>query len=60
MSTKVFKLKTFSILPEQILEIVTTRAFKDLSTRKYRQGSYIIEILLNGNVAQSASFELIS
>lgn len=60
MSIKVFKLKTFTIQAEQTVDMVTTRAFKDLSTRKYRTGRYSIDILVNGNLAQSASFELIS
>ena len=55
---KVFKIKVIEVAPGDRVSVAAKRSFKPLSTRKYYAGTHHIEVLLNGRVAATASFEL--
>lgn len=55
---KVFKLRTAALQPGERLEIATTLAFRQLSTRTYYPGCHAIRVLINGRVAAEQPFVL--
>jgi 3-methyladenine DNA glycosylase AlkC len=55
---KVFKIKVIELEPGDRAAVTTARSFKPLSTRTYYAGTHHVEVLLNGRVAATASFEL--
>ena len=55
---KVYKLKTMSVKKNIIVEIKSKRAFKEISTRKMREGIHKIEIVINGNIVSANEFSL--
>ena len=56
---KVFKLKEVNLQPKQRLSISKQHRFMDFTTRKHYSGKHFVEIIVNGKVAGSKSFDLI-
>jgi 3-methyladenine DNA glycosylase AlkC len=57
-SSKVFKLKEFTLKPGQTEHISKSQTFENFSTRVHYSGQHKIEILVNGAVSASATFDL--
>lgn len=57
-SRKVFKLKELELLPGQSINIVKSQLIKDFTTRKHYPGTHVLEIMVNGMVVGSTSFNL--
>jgi 3-methyladenine DNA glycosylase AlkC len=57
---KVFKLKSFTLPPEESVLIVKTHSFKLITTRVYHPGKHDLEIQINGILQKRASFRLLS
>lgn len=55
---KVFKLKVVSLAPGKELQLNKRQTIKAISTRKYYPGTHELEILINGQTAARATFEL--
>ena len=53
---KVFKLKMLTMSPNETTQLTGKQAFKQLSTRTYYPGTYAIEVLINGRVAERKTF----
>ncbi|TDF37392.1 hypothetical protein EYS14_14675 [Alteromonadaceae bacterium M269] len=53
---KVFKLKMLTMSPNEATQLAGKQAFKQLSTRTYYPGTYAIEVLVNGRVAERKTF----
>lgn len=53
---KVFKLKECVLKPGETLSIKKKQSFKDFTTRKHLPGKHKLELLVNGEVMQRASF----
>lgn len=56
---KVFKLKEVTLKPKEEASIVKTQRFQDFTTRQLHSGTHRLEILINGKVVKSASFEFV-
>ena len=57
-TSKVFKWKNITLLPQQTLILTKKHPFKIITTRKYYAGTHTIELLINGVSYTSAEFEL--
>jgi 3-methyladenine DNA glycosylase AlkC len=57
-SRKVFKLKEVTLAPGQSIHIVKKQVFKDMTTRKHHPGKHVIDIMVNGKVMGSKTFNL--
>lgn len=57
-SKKVFKLKEIEMLPEQSIVVIKSQLMKDFTTRKHYSGRHFLDIMINGEVAGTTSFEL--
>ena len=55
---KVFKLRTLTLKPDEVVDLATTLRFKQLSTRTYYPGEHATRILVNGRVAAEIAFDL--
>ncbi|MBT8038496.1 MAG: DNA alkylation repair protein [Verrucomicrobiae bacterium] len=55
---KVFKWKNLHLKPRQCVTLVKSQTFKKLTTRKHYPGDHQIKILVNGQPASHATFEL--
>jgi 3-methyladenine DNA glycosylase AlkC len=58
LSRKIFKLKEIHLQPAQQIIIAKKQLFKDLTTRKHFAGKHEIEIMVNGKILASKSFNL--
>lgn len=56
---KVFKLKEIDLKPGEKLSIVKKQRFQDFTTRKHYNGTHVLELLINGEVAQRKRFEFL-
>jgi hypothetical protein len=50
ITTKVFKLKTLVLGPDETIIFTKNHHFKKITTREYYSGQHAIEIQINGNV----------
>jgi 3-methyladenine DNA glycosylase AlkC len=57
-SPKVFKLKTIEILPKQTLTFIKSHHLKKVTTREYYSGRHVLEIQINGVVAEACNWTL--
>ncbi len=57
-SAKIFKLKEINLLPGQQVIITKKQLFKDLTTRKHYAGKHVLEIMVNGKLMGSKTFQL--
>ena len=55
---KVFKLKTFTLEPGQVVGLVKKHPLKPITTRRYYGGKHRLEIQVNGRVYASAQWNL--
>lgn len=58
-NAKVFKLKNITLATHETFTFSKRHPFKSISTRKHYEGTHSIDILVNGIVMQSASFNLL-
>lgn len=58
VTAKVFKWKTVTLKANQSILLTKSHAFKQLSTRRYYQGDYQFELLINGLPKQRTSLYL--
>lgn len=59
LTSKVFKWKNITLLPQQQLTLQKTHSFKPITMRKYYAGTHLIELLINGQSYAKAEFELV-
>jgi 3-methyladenine DNA glycosylase AlkC len=59
MSRKVFKWATPTLAQGERLTLTKRHSFKPITTRVYRAGSHTLELLVNGNVVETAHFTLV-
>lgn len=57
-SVKVFKLKEIELKALDTITIYKQQQFKDFTTRKHYRGIHIIELLINGELLATESFDL--
>lgn len=60
LSPKVFKLKEVNLHAKQTLHVKKQHLFRDFSTRKHFSGRHMLDIMVNGIVVYTQSFELIT
>lgn len=58
-SKKVFKWKEITLAPGAVSELGITRAIRDFTTRVHYPGRHPVELILNGEVIATGSFELL-
>lgn len=58
-SPKVFKLKTFELLPGQTLNISKKHSLKPVTTRRYYLGKHRLEIQINGKILAGEDWSLL-
>ncbi|EWH08650.1 hypothetical protein DS2_16269 [Catenovulum agarivorans DS-2] len=58
-SAKVFKWKQLELQPKQRLQLSKVHKVKAVTTRKYYSGEHKIDILLNGQLVETVSFDLL-
>jgi 3-methyladenine DNA glycosylase AlkC len=56
---KVFKLKEVELQPQTSIPISKKQSFQDFTTRKHFPGKHLLEILVNGEVANRAEFNVV-
>ena len=56
---KVFKLKEVTLKPKEEVSIIKTQRFQDFTTRQLHSGTHRLEILINGKVVKSVTFEFV-
>ena len=56
---KVFKWKTLSLKPKQILKLERRHAIRPITTRAYHPGRHRVEVLINGQMCGGGDFELV-
>ncbi len=57
-TSKVFKLKTLTIGPGEVVEIDKRHSFKKITTRQYYAGKHKMELIINGVACAEADFRL--
>lgn len=57
-SRKVFKLKTCTLAPGEVLEIARRQTVRDFTTRVHYSGRHAVELLVNGDVVGRSAFDL--
>lgn len=57
-SPKVFKLKSFTLLPGERARLVKTVSLADMTTRRHYPGRHEVELILNGRARALGSFNL--
>lgn len=56
---KVFKWKTVTLGPKDVLVLERRHALKPITTRVYYPGTHRVEVMVNGQVLDGADFELL-
>jgi 3-methyladenine DNA glycosylase AlkC len=59
-SAKVFKGWSFELAPNEMRELTKRHSLKPVTTRRYFAGTHRIEVLINGQPAAQASFQLLT
>jgi 3-methyladenine DNA glycosylase AlkC len=59
ISRKVFKINSFTLATRQVATFEKNQRFQDFTTRKHYPGSHCIEILVNGKIMASATFQVL-
>ncbi|MDP2386170.1 MAG: hypothetical protein Q8M29_07350 [Bacteroidota bacterium] len=58
LSPKVFKLKELNLLPGKTEHITKQQVLKDFTVRKHHAGKHKVEVMVNGRVMGSTTFQL--
>ncbi len=58
MSPKVFKWKTFDLLPEEKVKLTKTHVLKAVTTRVHYEGAHVLSIHINGAALKTAKWTL--
>lgn len=59
LSPKVFKLKELELKANETVRIVKKHRFENFTTREHYAGKHMLEIMVNGNILASSSFDLV-
>ncbi len=57
-SKKVFKWKELALAPRSGIDLAITRAIRDFTTRVHYSGRHVVELVVNGDVMATQSFDL--
>ncbi len=60
ISRKVFKISSLTLASQQYLKLDKNQRFQDFTTRKHYPGTHSLEILVNGKVMASTTFEVLA